>query len=82
MALQVDPKKLSNVSKKKSMENYKNSVYKGSSDINKEEIIELSEPEENNFIENESKEQIYQTYFRDYSSRGCGHAGYNQYVNA
>ena len=29
MALQVDPKKLSNVSKKKSMENYKNSVYKG-----------------------------------------------------
>ena len=32
MALQVDPKKLSNVSKKKSMENYKNSVYKGSSD--------------------------------------------------
>ena len=32
MALQVDPKKLSNVSKKKSMENYKNSVYKASSD--------------------------------------------------
>ena len=30
MALQVDPKKLSNVSKKKSMENYKNSVYKPS----------------------------------------------------
>ena len=32
MALQVDPKKLSNVSKKKSMENYKNSIYKASSD--------------------------------------------------
>ena len=30
MALQVDPKKLSNVSKKKSMENYKNTVYKPS----------------------------------------------------
>jgi len=28
MALQVDPKKLSNISKKKSLENYKNSVYK------------------------------------------------------
>ena len=38
MALQVDPKKLSNVSKKKSMENYKNSVYKGQDDV----------PEENN----------------------------------
>lgn len=30
MALQVDPKKLNNVSKKKSLENYKNSVYKAS----------------------------------------------------
>ena len=30
MALQVDPKKLSNVSKKKSMENYKNTVYRPS----------------------------------------------------
>ena len=38
MALQVDPKKLSNVSKKKSMENYKNSVYKGQDEV----------PEENN----------------------------------
>ena len=30
MSLQVDPKKLSNISKKKSMENYKNSVYRPS----------------------------------------------------
>ena len=30
MSLQVDPKKLSNISKKKSMENYKNSVYRAS----------------------------------------------------
>ena len=32
--LLVDPKKLSNVSKQKSMKNYENSVYKGSDDIN------------------------------------------------
>ena len=32
MALQVDPNKLSNVSKKKSLENYKNSVYKAQND--------------------------------------------------
>ena len=32
MALQVDPKKLSNISKKKSLENYKNSVYKAQED--------------------------------------------------
>lgn len=34
MALQVDPKKLSNVSKQKSMKNYENNVYKASEDIN------------------------------------------------
>ena len=34
MALQVDPKKLSNVSKQKSMKNYENSVYRASDDIN------------------------------------------------
>ena len=36
MALQVDPKKLSNISKKKSLENYKNSVYKAQN-VNSEE---------------------------------------------
>ena len=36
MALQVDPNKLANISKKKSLENYRNSVYK-SQDDNKEE---------------------------------------------
>jgi hypothetical protein len=36
MALQVDPSKLANISKKKSLENYRNSVYK-SQDHNKEE---------------------------------------------
>ena len=35
MALQVDPNKLSNLSKKKSLENYKNSVYKAQNDNNK-----------------------------------------------
>ena len=35
MALQVDPNKLSNVSKKKSLENYRNSVYKASNDNDK-----------------------------------------------
>ena len=35
MALQVDPNKLSNVSKKKSLENYKNSVYKAQNDNEK-----------------------------------------------
>ncbi len=33
MALQVDPNKLSNISKKKSLENYKNSVYKAQDEI-------------------------------------------------
>ena len=35
MALQVDPKKISNVSKKKSLENYRNSVYKLPNDNDK-----------------------------------------------
>ena len=34
MALQVDPKQLSNVSKKKSMENYRNTVYRPSDNEN------------------------------------------------
>ena len=37
MALQVDPNKISNLSKKKSLENYKNSVYKAQEDNKLEE---------------------------------------------
>ena len=45
MALQVDPNKLANISKKKSLENYRNSIYKAQDD-NKEE---QSENDQGNF---------------------------------
>ena len=48
MALQVDPKKLNNVSKKKSMENYKNTVYRAQNNESLEQNHNINNSQNNN----------------------------------